>query len=64
MSGKCLWCGEAFEARRDGGKAQSFCRPLCRRAFHEALRAWAHRQWSAGRATTAALKCTLIERAR
>ncbi len=32
VMGDCLWCGRSFEARTDGGRAQRFCRPACRRA--------------------------------
>ena len=64
MSGECLWCGAAFKARRDGGKAQRFCQSSCRRAFHAALRAWAQRQWTAGHVTTETLKVMLDQRAR
>ena len=35
-----LWCGEYFEPRRDGGKAQRFCRETCRRSFDAAGRRW------------------------
>jgi hypothetical protein len=36
----CVWCGRAFAPRRDGGKRQVFCRPVCRRAFDAAGRRW------------------------
>jgi hypothetical protein len=36
----CLWCGKGFDPRRDGGKPQVFCRPVCRRAFDAAGRRW------------------------
>jgi hypothetical protein len=31
----CLWCGTAFQPRTDGGTAQRFCKPGCRRAFDQ-----------------------------
>ena len=40
----CLWCGMAFQPRTDGGTAQRFCKPSCRRAFDHAARAWVRRQ--------------------
>jgi len=39
-SGRCLWCGSRFKRRNDGGKAQRFCRPACRRALDAAGRRW------------------------
>ncbi len=36
----CSWCDRPFQARRDGGKRQVFCRTACRRAFHAAARNW------------------------
>jgi hypothetical protein len=36
----CLWCGNGFTPRRDGGKRQVFCCPACRRAFDAAGRRW------------------------
>jgi hypothetical protein len=36
----CPWCDRPFQARRDGGKRQVFCRTACRRAFHAAARNW------------------------
>jgi hypothetical protein len=38
--GCCLWCGSRFERRNDGGKAQRFSRPACRRALDPAGRRW------------------------
>jgi hypothetical protein len=38
VTGACLWCDDPFEQRADGGKAQRFCRPACRRAFEAASR--------------------------
>jgi hypothetical protein len=37
----CLWCCTPFKPRTDGGKAQRFCRALCRNAFYAACRTWA-----------------------
>lgn len=54
----CLWCGTAFTPR-SGGKAQRFCRPSCRVAFHHAARAWAEREVVAGRVTVAEIKAAL-----
>jgi hypothetical protein len=39
-SDRCLWCGSRFERRNDGGRAQRFCRPACRRALDAAGRRW------------------------
>ena len=36
----CLWCSRTFTPRRDGGKAQRFCRETCRRSFDAAGRRW------------------------
>lgn len=52
----CLWCGSGFEPRRDGGKAQRFCSPDCRLAFHRAARLWAIAAIDAGTLTVAALR--------
>jgi hypothetical protein len=52
----CCWCNRPFRARRDGGRAQRFCRPSCRRAFHGAARAWALAELAAGRLTLADIK--------
>jgi hypothetical protein len=38
VTGACLWCDNSFEQRTDGGKAQRFYRPACRRAFETASR--------------------------
>ena len=37
----CLWCGGAFTPRVNGGKAQRFCSPSCRRQLHTRARQWA-----------------------
>jgi hypothetical protein len=52
----CFWCNRPFRPRRDGGRAQRFCRPSCRRAFHAAARAWALEELAIGRMTVADLK--------
>jgi hypothetical protein len=52
----CLWCGREFTARCDGGKAQRFCRPACRRAFHAAARTWALDAIASGRLTVAEIR--------
>jgi hypothetical protein len=44
----CPWCDRRFRPRRTGGRAQKFCRPLCRQAFHAAARAWALRAIAIG----------------
>jgi hypothetical protein len=36
---RCSWCDRTFRPRQ-GGRAQRFCRPSCRRAFHAAARSW------------------------
>jgi hypothetical protein len=45
----CPWCDRPFQARRDGGKRQVFCRTACRRAFHAAARSWVLGGLAAGR---------------
>ena len=37
---RCLWCGQPYERRKDGGKRQRFCSPAHRRAFHHAAARW------------------------
>jgi hypothetical protein len=37
----CCWCDRPFRPRETGGRAQRFCQPSCRRAFHAAVRSWA-----------------------
>ena len=44
----CPWCDRPFQARRDGGKRQVFCRAACRRAFHAAARSWVLGELAAG----------------
>ena len=55
----CLWCETAFQPRTDGGTAQRFCKPSCRRAFDQASRAWVRRQVDAGRLSVADLQSGL-----
>src|SRR5215469_6583076 len=52
----CLWCGIAFQPRTDGGTAQRFCKPSCRRAFDQASRAWVRRQVDDGCLSVADLR--------
>jgi hypothetical protein len=52
----CLWCERPFRPRRSGGRAQRFCRPSCRRAFHAAVRVWALDELAGGRVTVANFK--------
>jgi hypothetical protein len=52
----CAWCDRPFQARRSGGRAQRFCRPSCRRAFHAAARSWALDAIASRRVTLAELK--------
>jgi hypothetical protein len=47
----CFWCGACFEPRNDGGKAQRFCRPTCRRAFETASRRFVAEAIAAGTLT-------------
>ena len=51
----CLWCGKGFTPRRDGGKAQRFCRSACRRDFDAAGRRWVAAAIGAGVLTVDAL---------
>jgi hypothetical protein len=37
----CPWCDRPFQVQHTGGRAQRFCQPSCRRAFHAAARKWA-----------------------
>jgi len=52
----CLWCGRPFQARRDGGKRQVFCRPACRRDFDAAGRRWVAEAIATGAMTVDALR--------
>jgi hypothetical protein len=65
----CLWCGETFQARRNGGKPQRFCSGPHRLAFHAAARKGAERMVVQGRLSVADLiapeaTCTFATRAR
>src|SRR5262245_11422698 len=51
----CLWCRKSFVRRQDGGKAQRFCRPACRRAFDRAGRRWVIEAITTGTLTVHAL---------
>ena len=55
----CVWCNQPFRAREGGGRAQRFCRPSCRRAFHAAARAWALKAIEMGGLTIADTKSGL-----
>jgi hypothetical protein len=52
----CLWCGKGFTPRRDGGKPQVFCRPVCRRRFDAAGRRWVADAIATGALTVDALR--------
>ena len=52
----CAWCDRPFRARQSGGRAQRFCRPFCRRAFHAAVRSWALDAISDGTLTLAEIR--------
>ena len=52
----CLWCEQPFECRASGGKAQRFCSPEHRKAFHRAARQWAVGAVEAGVVTVDCLK--------
>ena len=55
MTTACLWCGGPFEPRRDGGSAQRYCAPACRRAFDKAARTWVRQAIECGTLTVADL---------
>lgn len=55
---KCLWCPTEYEPRRDGGKAQRFCSPACRRAFDQAAREYVREAVKAGTLTVAEIQNT------
>jgi hypothetical protein len=59
-NGVCFWCGTRFTPRRDGGKAQVFCRPACRRGFDAAGRQWVAEAIATGVLTVDALKNGLV----
>jgi hypothetical protein len=52
----CLWCGNDFTPRCDGGKPQVFCRPICRRNFDAAGRRWVAEAIATGTLTVEELK--------
>src|SRR5262252_8422466 len=52
----CEWCGTVFQPRTDGGTAQRFCKPACRRALDRASRAWVRRRLHAGLLSVADLR--------
>jgi hypothetical protein len=52
----CPWCNRPFTPRRDGGKAQRFCRPACRRAYDAAGRRWVAEAIAGGMLTLGALR--------
>jgi hypothetical protein len=52
----CLWCEQRFIPRRDGGKRQVFCRPVCRRAFDAAGRRWVAEAITSGMLTVDGLR--------
>ena len=52
----CTWCRSYFEPRSDGGRAQRFCRPACRRAFEAASRRFVAEAIAAGVLTVGALR--------
>jgi hypothetical protein len=64
----CAWCRRPYAVRR-GGRGQRFCTPSCRRACHEAARAWVLAELAAGRLPVHAIQnafpatCAFPERA-
>jgi hypothetical protein len=52
----CMWCGNRFRPRGDGGKPQVFCRPACRRAFDAAGRRWVAEAVAGGTLTLDSLR--------
>jgi hypothetical protein len=52
----CFWCGRGFVPRRDGGKPQVFCRPVCRRDFDTARRRCVAQAIASGVLTVGALR--------
>jgi len=53
---RCQWCDGSFEPRSDGGKAQRFCRPACRRALDAAGRRLITAALASGTLTIVGLK--------
>ncbi len=64
MSALCTWCGSQYESRSNGGRPQRFCSPDCRRDFFAACRAWAVREFEAGRVSVKDLHGASTQRAR
>ncbi len=60
----CLWCETEFERRANGGKRQKFCSKDCRTDFFAACRAWAVREFEAGRVSVKDLHGASAQRAR
>ena len=52
----CLWCGNGFTPRRDGGKPQVYCREACRRSLDAAGRRWVAEAIASGMLTVDALR--------
>lgn len=52
----CLWCGNGFMPRRDGGKPQVYCREACRRSFDAAGSRWVAEAFASGMLTVDALR--------
>ena len=51
VTAACTWCRRYFKPRIDGGRAQRFCRPACRRAFEAASRRFVAEAISSGALT-------------
>ncbi len=64
MSALCTWCGTAYVPRNNGGKPQRFCSKDCRHDFFAACRAWAAREFEAGRVSVKDLQGASAQRAR
>ena len=56
VTAACTWCRRYFKPRSDGGRAQRFCRPACRRAFEAASRRFVAEAMAAGTLTVDALR--------
>ena len=52
----CLWCEVEFAPRKTGGKAQRFCSPECRIAFHNAAHRWLLKAIDDGTVPVAAIR--------
>lgn len=55
----CSWCDRPFRVRQTGGRAQRFCQPSCRRAFHSAVRIWALDAIANGALTVAEIRSSV-----